>query len=62
MASVADLRSEAKRKRETAEWAKRVGPGLSIAVDRELMLQHANDLEAEAASLEARAAALEGGR
>jgi hypothetical protein len=39
--------------------ARRVGPSLSLTSDRITMLQHAQELEAEAAGLEAQANALE---
>jgi hypothetical protein len=45
-----------------ADVARRVGPGLSITRDRDLMLRHAQELEAEAAGLEAQAASLEQAR
>lgn len=59
MRSAEDLRSQAKAKRRMADIARRAGPGMSIPADRIVMLQHAQDLEAEAAGLEAQAAALE---
>src|SRR5581483_6343231 len=59
MRRVEDLRSQAKAKRRMAELARRAGPGMSIPADRIVMLQHARDLEAEAAGLEAQAAVLE---
>ena len=54
------LRARAKQKRDMAASVRRVGPGMSIAKDREMMQQHATDLDAEADGLEARATALEG--
>jgi hypothetical protein len=55
----AELRVLAESKRRMADLARRAGPGLSLARDRVMMLQHAQELEAEAAELEAQAAALE---
>ena len=62
MRGVSELRAEARAKRRMANVARRVGPGLPITRDRDLMLQHAVELEAEAAGLEAQAAALEQAR
>lgn len=59
---VSELRAEARAKRRMADVARRVGPGLSSTRDRDLMLQHALELEAEAAGLEARAAVLQQAR
>jgi hypothetical protein len=55
----ADLRADAEAKRRMAGIARRAGPGLSFAADRLMMLQHAQELEAEAAGLEAQADALD---
>ena len=62
MKGVSELRAEARAKRQMADVARRVGPGLSITRDRDLMLRHAQELEAEAAGLEAQAASLERAR
>jgi hypothetical protein len=43
-----------------ADVARRAGPGMSAPADRLAMLEHAQELEAEAAGLEAEAAELEG--
>jgi hypothetical protein len=56
----ADLRAQAEAKRHMSGIARRVGPGLSLAADRLMMLQHAQELEAEAVGLEAQADALDG--
>lgn len=53
------LRAEASRKRTMADMVRRVGSGLSIALDRQRMLRHAQELEAEAARLEAQAVSLD---
>jgi hypothetical protein len=58
MNSVADLRARADSKRRMAELARRTGGSLSFPADRVLMLQHAQELEAEAVGLEAQADAL----
>jgi hypothetical protein len=59
MESVVELRKEAARKKQQAALARRLGPGLSVAGDRESMERHAMDMEAEAAALEAEADAVE---
>ena len=59
MRDVAGLRTLAADKRRMAALARRAGQFLSIATDRLLMLQHAQELEAEATGLEAQAAATE---
>jgi DNA-binding transcriptional LysR family regulator len=56
----AQLRASAESKKLMAELARRSGRGLSVAEDRLLVLEHAQELEAEAAELEAQAAALDG--
>ena len=58
MRGAADLRAQAEAKRHMSGIARRVGPGLSLAADRLMMLQHAQELEAEAVGLEAQADAL----
>jgi hypothetical protein len=60
MKSPAALRELAARKYHAAEVARRVGPSLSLAKDQASMLQHAQDLEAEAAALESEADKLKG--
>jgi len=60
--SVADLRAQAEFKRRLAATARRAGATLSREADRVRMLQHAQELEAEAAGLEAQAEALENPR
>jgi pyruvate/2-oxoglutarate dehydrogenase complex dihydrolipoamide acyltransferase (E2) component len=57
--SAAELRAQASRKRAMADMVRRVGSGLSVSSDRQAMLRHAQELEAEAAGLEARAEALD---
>jgi hypothetical protein len=42
-----------------AATVRRVAPGLSLPADRVMLLQHAHQLETEAAALEAQADALE---
>ena len=61
MTSVPELRVLAARKRQTAALARRTGPSLSANADRILLLQHAEDLEAEATALDLRAEAIEAG-
>lgn len=53
------FRVEAATKRRQADLARRVGPGLSLEQDRKTMLREAQELEAEAAGLEAHAKTLE---
>ena len=60
MSSGASLRKKAEEKRRMALVARRAGPGLSLSADRILMLQHAQEIEAEAAALEREADGLEG--
>ena len=60
--NVSELRALAKRKRHSAAVARRASPHLSFAEDWARMLWHAEELEAEAAELEARADALDLGR
>jgi hypothetical protein len=59
MNKTADLQVQAEDKRHMANLALRAGPGLPLKYDRALMRQHAEELEAEAAGLEAQAVALE---
>jgi hypothetical protein len=61
MARPDELRARAAVKRRTAGVARQAGTNLSVAADRALMLQHAQELEAEAVGLEAQATALEAG-
>ena len=56
---IATLRTRARELREMAELCRRMGPSLSLPDDRTMMLQHAGELEAEAARLQAEADALE---
>jgi hypothetical protein len=56
---VSELRAEARARRKIADVARRVGPIASSTRDRDLLLQHALELEAEAAGLEAQATALQ---
>lgn len=58
MATGAELRSLARSKRRAAAVARRAGPSLS-AVDHASMIVHAQQLETEAAELEAEADALD---
>ena len=62
MTGAPELRALAARKRQTAALARRTGPSLSANADRILLLQHAEDLEGEAAALDVRAAAIEENR
>jgi len=55
----AELRAQADTKYRAAAMARRVGPGLSVAHDRASMLHHAQELEKEAAALEAEADAMD---
>lgn len=55
----AELRAQAVTKYRAAATARRVGPALSVAQDRASMLQHAEELEKEAAALESRADAVD---
>ena len=59
MKRVGDLRAQAESKRHLADLARRAGPGLSVEQDRIMMRRHAQELDAEAAGLEAQADALE---
>jgi hypothetical protein len=56
---IATLRTRARELREMTELCRRVGSSLSLPDDRTMMLQHAGELEAEAARLQAEADALE---
>jgi hypothetical protein len=56
---VSELRAEARAKRRIADVVRRLGPLSSSTRDRDLMLQHAQELEAEAAGLEAQATTLQ---
>ena len=58
MDTTATLRQQAKEKRLRATLVRNAAIGLSLAADRELMIRHANELEAEAVLLEAQADAL----
>ena len=60
--NASELRALAKRKRHSAAVAHRASPHLSFAEDRARMLRHAQELEDEAAELEAQADALDLGR
>lgn len=59
MTDIASLRAQALSKRESADLARRVGPGLSLANDRQLMVELSQELDAEAARLEAQADEIE---
>ena len=59
MEIAADLRAQAEFKRRLAATARRAGATLSREADRAMMVQRAQELEAEAAGLEAQADALE---
>ncbi len=52
---VAELRARAASKRRSADLARRTAPGLMLAYDRAMMLELSQELDAEAAGLEARA-------
>ena len=55
----AELRAQAADKRSKATLARRTGPGLSLVQDRTMMQEHAQQLEADAARLEAQADAID---
>jgi hypothetical protein len=57
-----ELRAQAESKRRVAELVRRTGATLSTAADRKVILQHAQELEAEATGLEAQAHALDAQR
>jgi hypothetical protein len=57
-----ELRAQAESKRRVAELVRRTGATLSAAADRKVILQHAQELEAEATGLEAQAHALDAQR
>jgi hypothetical protein len=60
MKSLADLRALASMKQHAAAVARRAGPALTLAADREPMHRHSLELEAEAAAFEAEANAING--
>ncbi len=60
--NASELRALARRKRHSAAVARRASPHLSFAADWARMLRYAQELEAEAAELEALADALDLGR
>jgi len=59
MKCAAELRATAANKRRMVELARRASASLSLAANRVMLLQQAQELEAEAASLETEADALE---
>lgn len=59
MKNAEDLRARAGSIRQMAATARRVGRSLSLPPDRSMLLEHARELEAEAAGLEAQADVLE---
>jgi hypothetical protein len=59
MGQSADLRAQAQNKRRSAALARRIGPGLSLSQDRQMMLELSQELETEAARLDAEADALD---
>jgi hypothetical protein len=59
MKCAAELRVTAANKRRMAELARHASASLALAANRVMLLQQAQELEAEAASLETEADALE---
>lgn len=54
MRGATHLRAQAIEKRNMADMLRRTAPGLSLIKAQEILLQHAQELDAEAARLEAR--------